>query len=374
MYQPKFAFTPALINHLTAIERLYGQLISERLIPSLSLKLTEENKILATHYSTSIEGNPLSPREVTNILLDDSIPTTKSEKEVKNYFDALNHVSVLAMQRKTLSTSLVLDLHRFVMREIDKKQPGRFRDSGVIVGHRNLSGLVVKHNPPAHNKEAIKSRLEDLFDYLNRPSDLSPLIQAGILHHEVAYIHPFYDGNGRVTRLLTAYYLLLHGYEVTKYFILDDYYDLDRLEYSDKLHSADTGNKTKWIEYFLEGIAHSLKAALERIHDLTERQIESIKGDKRVLVTRREEEVLQIVVELKKIKTQDVVKRLQVSRQQAQSLLHNLVEKEILEQGQSISIPNIVSSCLAPMTICTSYFTFFHLFFNFFYSAVFYQM
>ncbi len=86
------------------------------------------------------------------------------------------------------------------------------------------------------------------------------------------------------------------------------------------------------MEYFLEGIAHSLKAAHERIHDLTERKLESIKGDKRVLVTNREEDVLQILVEYKKIKTQDVVKRLIVSRQQAQSLLHNLVDKGILER------------------------------------------
>src|SRR3989344_1105281 len=127
MYQPKFAFTPALINHLTAIERLYGQLISERLIPSLSLKLTEENQILATHYSTSIEGNPLSPVEVTNILLDDSIPTTKSEREVKNYFNALNYVSVKAQTKKPLSVELVLELHKRIMSEIELKKPGFFR-------------------------------------------------------------------------------------------------------------------------------------------------------------------------------------------------------------------------------------------------------
>lgn len=331
-YIPKFSYTPGIINQIATIERLYGQLISEKLIPSLSLKLTQENQILATHYSTSIEGNPLTPGEVTNILLGDTIPTTKSEREVKNYFNALNHVSVLAMEKKPFSLSLVLDLHRKVMHQIEIKHPGEFRSSKVIVGHRGMVGLVVKHDPPAHTVPQIKSRLQSLFDYINKPNDISPLILAGILHHEVAYIHPFYDGNGRVTRLLTAYYLLLHGYDVTKYFILDDYYDIDRLEYSDKLHSADVGDKTVWLGYFLEGIAHSLRAALERIHDLTERQLESIKGDKRVLVSSREEDVLQIVMELRKIRTSDVAHRLSVSRQQAQVLLHNLVEKGILQR------------------------------------------
>lgn len=332
MYQPKFTYTSTLVNNLAAIERLYGQLISERLIPSLSLKLTQEHQILATHYSTSIEGNPLSPREVTNILLGDAIPATKSEKEVKNYFEALIYVSVTAQKRKPLSIPLVLELHKRVLRGIDIKKPGVFRSSGVVVGHRNVQGLVIKHKPPAHTAAGINKLLQNLFAFFEIPSPISPIILSGILHHEVAYVHPFYDGNGRVTRLLTTYYLLLHGYEVTKYFILDDYYDLDRLEYSDKLHSADKGDKTKWLEYFLEGIAHSLKAAFERIQDLTDRRIESIKGDKRVLVTSREEDVLQILLELKKIKTSDIAKHLTVSRQQAQSLLHNLVDKGILER------------------------------------------
>jgi Fic family protein len=332
MYKPKFRFTPTLITELSSVERLYGAISAEKLIPSLSLKLSEENKILATHYSTSIEGNPLSPREVTNVVLGDTIPTTKSELEVKNYFDALSHVSVVAMKKAPLTTRFALELHEFVMRGMQIKKPGQFRNGKVIVGHRGMVGLVVKHDPPAHTAKQIEARLKELFTYINAPSELPPLLIAGILHHEIAYIHPFFDGNGRVTRLLTAYYLLTHGYEVSKFFILDDYYDIDRLEYSDKLHSADTGDKTAWLEYFLEGIVHSLRAAQGRIIDLTQRRMESIKGDKRVLVTRREEDVLQIVMELKQIKTADIVAHLGVSRQQSQSLLHNLVDKGILSR------------------------------------------
>ncbi|HSX40389.1 MAG TPA: hypothetical protein VLF68_02130, partial [Candidatus Saccharimonadales bacterium] len=92
MFEPKFSYTPKIVNNIALIERLYGQLLGEKLIPSLSLKLSEENQILATHYSTSIEGNPLSPRDVTNIILGEQIPVTKSEKEVKNYFSVLTHM------------------------------------------------------------------------------------------------------------------------------------------------------------------------------------------------------------------------------------------------------------------------------------------
>ena len=83
MFEPKFNFTPKMVNELGTIERIYGQILGEKLIPSLALKLSEENLVLATHHSTSIEGNPLSPQDVTNIVLGDQIPVTKSEKEVK---------------------------------------------------------------------------------------------------------------------------------------------------------------------------------------------------------------------------------------------------------------------------------------------------
>ena len=157
-------------------------------------------------------------------------------------------------------------------------------------------------------------------------------MKAAILHHQFAYIHPFFDGNGRLARILTTYFLLLEQYEVSKYFIIDDYYDIDRHLYSDCLHSADKGDKTSWIEYFLEGIASSLQGSIGRINELRRHHLDDLEGEKRVLVTPREEEVLQIVINKKAIKTSDIEKAFSVSRQQAHSLLASLVSKGLLEK------------------------------------------
>lgn len=321
-----------IVNELSTIERLYGQLLGEKLIPSLALTLSEENQILATHYSTSIEGNPLSPRDVTNIILGDQIPTTKSELEVKNYFSVLNKIFILAKKKAPITPALTTELHHELMRDIEKKDLGQFRDGSVFVGHKTKVEVVVKHTPPYHNREEIKKALEALYDWVMKPDDLHPLVKAGILHHRFAYIHPFFDGNGRMARILTAYYLLLKHYEVVKYFILDDFYDIDRSLYSDTLHTADNGDETQWLEYFLEGIAFSLQAAQSRIGDLKKNNLEEIKGEKRVLVTNREEDVLEIVIDKKAIKTQDVVETLSVTRQQAHALLASLVKKGLLEK------------------------------------------
>lgn len=332
MFSPKFSFTPQIINQLTLIERLYGQLTAEALIPSLTLKLSQENQILATHYSTSIEGNPLSPLDVTNIILGDQIPVTKSEKEVKNYFAVLNTIFLMMKKKEPITTDLTKQLHHELMKDIEKKDLGEFRDGGVFVGHRTQTEIVVKHNPPFHTKVEIEKALAELFAWVMGDDPTHPLIKAGIMHHQFVYIHPFLDGNGRLARILTAYYLLLKHYEVTKFFILDDYYDIDRHLYSDTLHLADKGDETAWLEYFLEGIANSLQAAIGRINELKNTRFEEVTGEKRVLVTAREEEVLQIVLNKKAVKTTDVQKTLEVSRQQAHSLLSSLVKKEILQK------------------------------------------
>lgn len=332
MFEPKFSFTSKIVNTLASIERLYGQLLFEKLIPSLALKLSQENQILATHYSTSIEGNPLSPRDVTNIILGDQIPTTKSEKEVKNYFAVLNRIFLLVKQNAPISVELTLGLHKELMAGIEKTGLGGLRDSGVFVGHKAKEEIVVKHNPPFHSAAEINHALSELFDWTGQTDDLHPMIKAGILHHQFAYIHPFFDGNGRLARILTAYFLLLKNYQVAKYFILDDYYDIDRQLYSDTLHTADLGDKTGWIEYFLEGIAYSLQAAFARVNKISKGTLEELAGEKRVLVTSREEEVLALIVDKKAVKTADVCDLLGVSRQQAHALLASLVKKGILSK------------------------------------------
>jgi Fic family protein len=332
-FKPRFHFTSKIVNALALIERLYGQIQGEKLIPSLALRLSQENQILATHHSTSIEGNPLSPRDVTNIILNDQVPTTKSEREVKNYFATLHKIFEFEHKRIPISTELIEQLHHFLMEGLTTKDLGKFRDSGVFVGHSTKLEIVVKHNPPYHTYQEIKAALEELFVWVeDSEDDLHPMIKAGILHHQFVYIHPFLDGNGRLARILTSYYLLLRNYEVSRYFILDDYYDIDRQLYSDSLHTADKGDQTEWITYFLDGIAYSLQAAFARIQDLKQVNLEEVTGEKRVLVTPREEEVLEIVINKKAIKTSDIEEALSVTRQQAHALLASLVKKSLLQK------------------------------------------
>src|SRR5258708_255118 len=198
MFKPQFTLNFRILNILASIERLYGKLQAQKLIPSLSLRLSQENQILATHYSTSIEGNPLSPQDVTNVILGDQIPTTKSEKEVKNYFAVLTTIANLARAHTPITVELTEKLHAQLMEGIELKDKGQVRDGPVFVGHKEKQELVVKHNPPYHNAAEIHQALNELYQWLKEDQEVHPLLKGGILHHQFAYIHPFFDGNGRL--------------------------------------------------------------------------------------------------------------------------------------------------------------------------------
>lgn len=336
MFKPNYSISPKLLTNLTQIERFYGQIESEELIPSIALRLQNENIALATHHSTSIEGNPLTPTEVTNVILGDRIPTTKAEKEVRDYFEALVHLDSYKQDKRPLDSELILELHGLTMKHAKDDRIGEYRDSKVVVGHTELvdgaATIKVKHDPPVHTAEDIEKLLKELISWFTNDKTTPAILKAGIFHHWFVFIHPFFDGNGRVTRLITSYLLMLSGYEVSRYFILDDYYDIDRLLYSDMLHSADEGNHTQWLEYFTDGLVYSLQAAMAKITEYKEAKLEHVKGDNRALVTKREEDVLRIVMELKTVRSSDISKRFSVSRQQAFRLLDSLVEKQILEK------------------------------------------
>jgi Fic family protein len=327
MYQPVYRLTGKILHNITLIERLYGQIESLNIPKKLELNLTKHNLITSSYASNRIEGNPLTLPEVTNLLLDDRVPVNRDEKEVVNYFGILQ--SLTDYQDKQFSTSLVTEFHKRLMTGVDDTA-GIIRNVKVVVGkYREEKGnvsLKVKHDPPHHDRKSILKDLDNLFSWEQVSHDVPIVLLTGIFHHEFVYIHPFEDGNGRVCRLLTALLFMKHDYFINKYFILDDYYDIDRQQYSDMLHSADSGDKTEWLEYYSDGVKFSLQGALAKYKEaLTSLRIEE-------QPTSREKDVLKIIQTHREVTSRMIVRMLKISRQQAHALLSNLVQKGLLSK------------------------------------------
>jgi Fic family protein len=330
MYKPKYTLSSRLLVYITQIERLYGQIEALQIPSSLELNLVRDNMVQSSYSSNKIEGNPLTLPEVTNLLLDDRIPVNRSEKEIVNYFDLLKRMS--EYKDKPFDLSMVLDFHKQLMNGVDK-EAGNIRNTMVVVGkYKKEEGdvsLRVKHSPPYHTKSEIEKHLIELLSFAQSEKLTPAVILGGIFHHQFVYLHPFEDGNGRVTRLLTSLIFVKHDYLINRYFILDDYYDIDRTQYSDMLHTADNGDKTAWLEYFAEGMLHSLKSALFKY----ENAVKTL--DRELRPTPKEKEVILYIQDHKQVTSPEVALSLGVSRQQAHNLLKSLVEKSLLSKKGS---------------------------------------
>ena len=327
MFKPKYSLTNKILTNLREIERFYGNLEARQIPKSLLLNLERNNLIQSSYASNSIEGNPLSQIEVTNLLLNDRVPVNRDEKEIVNYFTILK--SMNSYINKNFNLDLILSIHKNLMNGVNDKIKGRVRNHKVVVGMKLPNGkFIIKHNPPFHKKTEINNALQKLIDWLEFSPE-QPILKAGIFHHQFVYIHPFADGNGRTCRLLTALIFLKYQYQINKYFVLDDYYDIDRELYSASLNKADKGNKTSWLEYFTDGVKYSLQSALGKI----ETGLSKLQFDLRP--TTREQDVLILIQKYHQLTSDNVVNELKVSRQQAHKLLKSLVEKGLLKKSGS---------------------------------------
>ena len=327
MFHPIFTLTPTILTNLNDIERLYGRLEGLTIPRHLLLNLERDNLVQSAYVSNSIEGNPLSQAEVTNLILDDRVPVNRDEKEVVNYYNILK-----ALDKQTyiaLDINRLLELHKILMEGVNNTIKGKIRNKAIVVGNYGEDNkLVIKHNPPLHSRSEIEEAVKELLDWLQNNKEF-PILKAGIFHHHFVYIHPFEDGNGRRCRLATALIFLKNNYLINKYFVLDDYYDIDRQQYSDKLHTADFGDKTEWLEYFTEGVKYSLQSALGKI----ESGLSKLTFD--IRPTPKEQEALEIVKKYKEINSADLSRELHITRQQAFNLLKSLTNKGYLEKKGS---------------------------------------
>lgn len=280
-----------------------------------------------TYISNSIEGNPLTLPEVTNLLLGDRVPVNRDEKEVRNYFDILKNLDQYG--RRVLTLDIVTTIHKRLLTNVKPDLAGVIRNRPIAVGsyyyENGVRKLKIQYQPPYHNKQETRMQLNTLFTWM-KPSHLPVPLLTGIFHHQFVYIHPFGDGNGRTCRLLTALLFLQKHYGVNKYFVLDDYYDIDRPQYSEKLHTADSGDKTRWLEYFTDGIKYSLQGALAKAKDA----MSTVSVSKQP--TPREKDVLGLFQMHQEVSSAMVAASLRVTRQQAHKLLHELEKRGFVKK------------------------------------------
>ena len=326
MFEPQFMYTDKIVKYIAQIASAKEIISNAKIIPLYDTKLKQDALIKSSHYSTSIEGNPLNLEEVKTLINNNQKPTTKAEQEVLNYFNVLNNLNKYS--DKIITKNTILSVHKDLTKDLLKnpEYEGKFRDTRVFIG--NLHTKKINYIPPDAYK--VPGLIDELLDWLNNSTDeMYPVIIAGILHYELVRIHPFVDGNGRTSRLMATLILSIHKFNIDNYFTLDEYYNQDRQAYVDALKSADKNHDlTNWLEYFCQGVLYSIDKVKSEVLKLD--QITS-KYNNTIELTPNEISVLTLLEEKKHIQNKDIQEMLNISPQASYKIIRKLKNKELIK-------------------------------------------
>ncbi|KKU88222.1 MAG: hypothetical protein UY16_C0011G0015 [Candidatus Gottesmanbacteria bacterium GW2011_GWA2_47_9] len=333
MYSPRFTITSQINSAIAEIERLRVAIEHSRILPTKEVVLRRRAAIEATRSSTGIEGNPLSEQEVELVLSGQTI--SASERfitEVVNYKKALSHIEKRSKDATSLTAKDILTLHRMLMKDLlPKTKSGAFRKTPIyivdIIGGKD----IVRYQGP--EPDTMMGLVDDFLGWLREEThDLHPLLVAGILHYEFVSIHPFSDGNGRITRLLTLVYLYQHGYAFRKVFVPESYYFADTKRYYQALGQASdyahqhAADMTPWLSYFIEG----LRAVVNDVSEKITRA--SWSGSQRGVLTLSEEDyrIIDFIAAVGTTMVNEIVSAVKVPKRTLQRRLSRLVRAGIL--------------------------------------------
>lgn len=263
-----------ILKLITDIERNRYKVSSIKLSRSTINKLRKNSKKKSSYASNKIEGNPLSLKQVDEVIeQDEHKHFLKPEIEVRNYFLALNYLEERLKGNEKISKKLILDVQKLVEKGASKEKIGLRGQMppGVLFAVYDSKTGVPEYIPPEFCD--VEPLLDELIDYVNTTDD-HPLIVAATVHYQLVTIHPFEDGNGRTARLISGYIMDLYGFGFNGIGSLEEYFAYDVEEYYDSiqmnlpaLYYSGRDNPTNpniWYIYFLRMV----KLYSDKISDL----------------------------------------------------------------------------------------------------------
>ncbi len=220
---------------------------------------------------------------------------------------------------------MILKIHKDITNGLLEETffEGSYRNTNNSIQNRRTG--KVRYTPPKH--ENVPKLMKDLIEWINTDSNsLHSVVAAGMVHYELVRIHPFVNGNGRTARALASLILCLRSFDIKKYFALDEHYNLDKKVYVDALKSADeSGDLTRWLEYFTEGVLISVHKVFKMISELP------TMVNNPVELTEDQIKVVNYVHQNERITRKETGELLNLSDYKSTKILKELKDMEILK-------------------------------------------
>lgn len=265
-WKPKYTITDKLLFTIREIGQAIGEIKSFHLSDKTLAKLEIKARELSTYASTSIEGNPLPLTDVKQLLKTNTKHIRDTEREVLNYNEALQEIYTAVRSNK-------FSMNIKTLEKVQKQVVNGLMDNPAHCGHLRQAPVIIRHPhkpneivfvPPDVND--VKRLTSELMKFINSHfGKIDPIILAGLFHRQSVIIHPFIDGNGRTTRLLTTAILGKSGLDLFEIFSFENYYNQNITRYfkavgltGDYYDHKDNVDFTHWLEYFAEGILDEL--------------------------------------------------------------------------------------------------------------------
>ena len=239
--------------------------------PQVIERLRQQARVRSTHYSTRIEGNRLTLVEAEQAVLEErDFPGREHDvSEVQNYYRALQRVEEWAEQQLPITETLIRQLHALIFSGL-RARPTAYRDGQNVI-RDSATGALVYLPPEAVD---VPDLMRDMVAWVAQAErgELPVPVIAGLAHYQFVTIHPFYDGNGRTARALATLILYRHGYDLGRFYSLEEVYVQALPAYYAALQTHPHHNYyegraeadlTGWLAYFI----HSMAVTFRRVAD-----------------------------------------------------------------------------------------------------------
>ena len=215
--------TPEIVSYLAKIHEMKGQQnLSIEAHKDVLSELLEIAKIQSTEASNRIEGIFTTDERLKKIVMDKTTPKNRGEREIAGYRDVLNTIHE-SYDYIPIRPGMIQQLHRDLYKFSNKAIGGSFKSADNVIAEKFADGSEsVRFEPvSAWETPAAMDSLCNAFDEALKDAEINPLILIPTFILDFLCIHPFNDGNGRMSRLLTLLLLYRAGYVVGKYISIE---------------------------------------------------------------------------------------------------------------------------------------------------------
>ncbi len=288
--------------------------------PAVSNKLVEVAKIQSTEASNKIEGIVTTATRIKQLYQEKTTPKNRDEQEIMGYRDVLNTIHE-NFEYIPLRSSYILQLHRDLYQYSEKSIGGRFKNTQNYIAETHPDGTqTVRFMPlePYETPEAVDAICES-FNQILDSCDIDPLILIPCFINDFLCIHPFNDGNGRMSRLLTTLLLYRCGYVVGRYISIESKIEKTKLKYYDVLEQSGIGwheaknDPTPFIKYLLGVILAAYREFESRI-DLFDEKLSAVELVRRAIGEKigkfTKSEIMELVPSVGKTSIENSLKKL----------------------------------------------------------------